>query len=174
MKHREKGYTLIELLIAITIMALATAAAAGGIYQIIRNTERNSNHMTAVLQVQNAGNRLGEDVQMAQNITTVEELTDPDFLVLNWIDAGTGDEYEITYTLEDMDSGSMKKLLRTQSINDTGNITSLVSQHIDYANELTSCNYTSGIFNLTVTATVGGGMKIGSETRIYRFFPRPG
>jgi hypothetical protein len=130
--------------------------------------------MTAVLQVQNAGNRITEDVQTAQTITTVEELSDPEFLVLNWVDAGNGDEYEVIYTLEDMDTGSMKKLLRSQSINDTGNITSLISSHINYTGEFTSCNYTSGIFNLTITSSVGGGTTIGTETRIYRIFPRPG
>lgn len=174
MKQGEKGYTLIELLITITIMALATAAAAGGIYQIMRNTERNSNHMTALIQVQNAGNRITQDVQTAQTIITVEELTDPEFLVLGWVDAGTGDEYEVIYTLEDMDTGSMKKLMRSQSVNDTGNFTSLVSQNINTTDELTSCNYTSGIFNLTITSSVGGRVTVGSETRIYRIFPRPG
>ena len=174
MKKGEKGYTLIELIIAITILAVAVAAAGGGIYQIIRNTERNGNHMVAVLQVQNAGNKITEDVQTAQNITTMEELTDPDFLIVSWVNGVSGDVYEVTYTLEDAASGSLKELWRTQSINDTGNITSLVAQHINYSDDLTSCNFSSGMFNLTVTATIGSGPMMESETRIYRIFPRPG
>lgn len=174
MKPGEKGFTLIELLVVAGIMTVAASAAAGGIYQIIRNTERNSNHMAAVMHVQNAGNRITWDVQTSQSITTMEELTAPDFLLVSWVDADTGDRYEVTYTLEDMETGTMKNLFRTQSINDSSNQTLLISTHINYTGENTTCNYTAGIFNLTVTAAVGSGTAAGAETRLYRIFPRPG
>ena len=174
MRPGEKGFTLIELVIGIGIMTLAVAAAGGGIYQTITNTGRNSNHMAAVLQVQNAGNKIGQDVQMAQNITTVEELSDPEFLFLSWIDAISGDRYEITYSFQDMDTGSMKKLIRVRSVNDEDTQTYLVASDINYSGEMTTCNYTDGIFNLKITAAIGNGPSLSSETRIYRVFPRPG
>lgn len=174
MKYSQKGYTLIELLIVLGILSIASAAIFGGIYQVIRNTETNSNRMTAVMQVQAAGNRIGNDVHMAQTIATVANLTDPDFLFLTWIDAASGDKYEITYSFQDMSTGSMKKLMRTESINDTDNSTSLVSQYIDYSSSSTTCNFTDGIFNLNITSTIGSGYMSGSETRLYRVFPRPG
>lgn len=174
MKPGEKGYTLIELVIGIGIMTLATGATAGGIYQSIMNTERNSNHMTAVLQVQNAGNKISQDVHRAQIITAVEELSDPDFLFLSWIDAISGDKYEVTYTFQDMETGSLKKLMRTISTNDTDNQTSLVARDIDCPGGMTTCNYTDGIFNLKISSRIGTGPATSTETRIYRVFPRPG
>jgi prepilin-type N-terminal cleavage/methylation domain-containing protein len=174
MRPGEKGFTLLELVIGLGIMTLAVAAAGGGIYQTITNTGRNSNHMASVLQVQNAGYRIGQDVQMSQNIATVEELSDPDFLFLSWIDAISGDRYEVTYAFQDMDTGSMKKLMRMQSINDTDNQTSLVASDIDYTGEMTTCNYTDGIFSLKITSVIGNGPATSRESRIYRIFPRPG
>lgn len=173
MKPGEKGYTLIELLVAITIMAAATGAAAGGIFQIIRNIERNGNHTAAVLQVQNAGNRISYDVQTAQSVTA-DNLTLPDFIVLSWIDGSSGDEYQVTYTLEDMPDSTLKELRRNRSVNGSTNTTLLVAQYIDPDPEKTSCNLTSGILNLTITATVGRGATMESETRTCQVAPRPG
>ncbi len=172
MKPGEKGYTLIELLIAITIMALASVAAGAGIFQIFRNIERNNDHMTAVLQVENAGYRISRDAQMAENVTT--GLTLPEFLALGWTEQNTGDVYQVTYTLENMPEGGLKKLLRNQSVNASANTTTLVAQYIDSNAGKSSCNLASGILTLTVTATVGEGSPTESETRTYKIVPRPG
>ncbi len=173
MKSGEKGYTLVELLIAITIVATVSAAVGAGIFQVIRNTERNSNHMAAVLQVQNAEQRICQDAQKAQRVTT-DNLTPPNLLVLRWIDGSSGDEYQVTYTLEDMPSSALKELRRNQSVNSSDNSTSLIAQYIDSDPAKTSCNLTDGILTLTTTATMGSGATVESETRIYRIVPRPG
>jgi len=173
MKLGEKGYTMVELLVAITIMAVASVAASAGIFQMIRNTERNSNHMAAVLAVQNAGQRINYDAQTAQIVTT-DNLTPPDFLVLSWIDVSSGDEYQVTYTLEDTPGSALKELRRNQSVNGSANTTSFVAQQIDPDPEKTSCNLTSSILTLTITATVGSGATMESETRTYRIVPKPG
>lgn len=170
MKPGEKGYTLVELLVAITIM-VAASVAAGGVFQILRNTERNSNHMAAVLQVQTASNRISYDAQTAQKVTT-DNLTSPDFVVLNWI-GSTGDEYRVTYTLTDKSGSTFKELRRTQSVNGSNNSTSLVAPDIDPDPEKTSCHLTDGILTLTVTATVGRGATMESETRVCQVVPRP-
>jgi prepilin-type N-terminal cleavage/methylation domain-containing protein len=171
MKLGEKGFTLIELLVAITIMAVASVAAGAGIFQIMRNTERNSNNTAAVLAVQNAGQRIGYDAQMAQSVTT-DNLTPPDFLVLSWIDGNN--RYQVTYTLEDMSGSTLKELRRNQSVNGSANTTSLIAEYINPDPAKTSCNFTSGILTLTITATVGGGATVGSETKTYQIVPRPG
>jgi prepilin-type N-terminal cleavage/methylation domain-containing protein len=172
MKLGEKGYTLIELLVAITIIAGVSAAAGAGIYQTLRNNERNSNHMAAVLALQNADQRISYDAQRAQVITT-DNLTLPSFLVLVWIDENSGDEYQITYTLENMPDSTLKELRRNQSVNGSTNTTAVVARYINSNLEKTSCNLTGGILNLTITTTVGDGATIESETRTYQIVPRP-
>ena len=171
MKIGEKGFTLVELLVAITIMVLATGAASTAIFQVLRNNQRNSDYMTVVRQVQSAGYWINRDAGMAQSVTV--NLTLPDFLILSWTEQNSGDPYEVTYILEDMPEGQLKKMLRNQSINGTDNTTTLVAQYIDPDPQKTSCNLTSGILTLTVTSTVSDGSLTQSETRIYKVVPRP-
>ncbi len=168
MKLGEKGFTLVELLVAITIMALASGAAGAAIFQVFRNTQRNNDHMTAVLQVQNAGYWISRDAQMVQSVTT-----DNLFLVLSWTEENSGDEYQVTYTLENMPEGGLKKLLRNQSINGGPSTTTLVAQYIDPDPQKTKCEFTNGTLTLTVTSTVSDGSLTQSETRIYKVVPRP-
>ena len=173
MKQAEKGFTNIELIVAITIMALVGGAAVAATFQIFRGTERNNDHMIAVRQVQNAGYWISRDAQMAQSVTA-DNLTPPAFLVLSWTETNSGDEYQVVYTLEDMPESELKELRRTQSINGGGGITTLVAQHIAPDLEKTKCKFTNGILTLTVTATVGDGAPMESETRTYKLAPRSG
>ena len=173
MKQSEKGFSLIELIIATTIITLVSGAAGIALFQVFKGTERNSNHMTAVRQVQNAGYWISHDTHMAQGIMT-DNLTSPHFLILSWTEESSSDNYQVTYTLEDMPEDKLKKLQRNLYINGTGNTTTFVAQHIDPNTEKTKCEFASGKLTLTVTATAGDGPKAGSETRIYEVVPRPG
>ena len=173
MKTGEKGFTYVELLVAISIMALVGGAANMATFQVFKGTERNNIHMTAIRQVQNAGYMISRDTGMAQRVT-VDDLTPPDFLVLSWTNGTSGDEYQVVYTLEDMPEGEFKSLLRNQSINEGATSTMLVAQYINPDPEKTRCEFISGTFTLTVTATVSDGPHTESETRIYKLVPRPG
>ncbi len=173
MKTGEKGVALVELVIAISIWGLVGVAVSGGIFQILRNAELNTNHMSAVLQVQNADQRISRDANKAQIIAT-DNLTLPDFLVLSWIDGNTGDEYRITYVLEDMPYTGLTQLRRDQSINGSDNTTLLVARYIDPSPARTNCQFSDGILTLTITASVGGGASMESETRTYKVVTRPG
>ena len=171
MKLGEKGYTYIELIVGITIAALVVAAASMAIFQVLKNSQNNSNHMTAVRQVQNASYWISRDAQMAQIVTT-DNLTSPDFLVLSWTDGNSGDECQVVYTLEDMPESGFKTMMRNQSVNGSDNSTMMIAQHIDSDSEKTKCEFTSGTFSLTITATVGNGSHMESESRTYQLVPR--
>lgn len=172
MKQGEKGFTFVELIVAISIIALVSGATAAATFQVFRGAEHNNNHMTAVRQVQNAGYWISRDARIAQSMTA-DNLTPPDFLVLSWTNENS-DEYQVVYTLEDMPESELKELRRTQSINGGGGITTLVAQHIAPDLEKTKCKFTNGILTLTVTATVGDGAPMESETRTYKLAPRSG
>ena len=173
MKLGEMGFTCIELVVAMTIMVLVGGAAGIATFQVLKGTEHNSNHMTAVRQVQNAGYWISHDAQMAQSVTA-DELTSPDFLILSWTDGDSGDECQVVYTLEDMPEAGLKALMRNQSINGGESSTTFIAQYIDSDSEKSKCEFISGTLSLTITAKVGDGPQMESETRTYQLVPRSG
>ena len=166
MKQGEEGFTLIEIVMVIAIIALIAGAATMVTFQLVRGTERSNDHMTAVNQVQNAGYWINRDTQMAENVTA--GLTLPNFLILSWVEEESG-EHQVTYTLEAMPSTELKKLQRHLSINGGPDSTTFVAQYIDP--DKTSCNFTGNNLVLTVTAAGGSGSPK-SETRVYEVIPR--
>lgn len=173
MKLGEKGYIYLELIVAIAIAALVAAATSMAIFQVLKNSESNSNHMTAVRQVQNAGYWIGRDTYMAQSVTAAN-LTSPDFLVISWTEENSGDMYQVVYTLENMPDNELRTLMRNQSINGETGDTTLVAQYIDPDSVKTRCEFTDDILSLTITARVGDGPQMESESRTYQLVPRSG
>ena len=169
MKLGEKGYTLIELLIAITIMVLASGAAGATIFQIFRGMEGNNDHMTAVHQVQNAGYYISRDAQMAQSVTT-DGLTLPDFLVLNWTEwdeDGDPIYHSATYFLEELTDG-IGKLKRSHWSSAGANEQTLVAEYIYYdpsdVDSTSKVSYQEPVLTAQLTALYEETL----ETREYR------
>lgn len=171
MKRSERGFTLIEILIATAIVTLITGAATMSIFQVVRGAERSNEHITAICQVQNAGYWVSRDVQRAQQVTT-DNLTLPDFVIVTWTDWDSNDNHQVVYTLEDMSGSTLKKLQRSESINGGAPNTTFVAQYIDP--ERTNCEFVNGQLTFTVTATVSLGSLEKSETRVFEVLPRPG
>ncbi|UCG10730.1 MAG: prepilin-type N-terminal cleavage/methylation domain-containing protein [Dehalococcoidia bacterium] len=174
MRRGERGATIIELVVAITIMALVSGAATAATFQVFKCTERNSEYMTALNQVQNAAYWISHDAQMAQSITT-ENLTSPDFLVLNWTEWDAEDNpvyHSATYFWEDL-SGGIGKLKRSHWSSAGVNEQTLVARHIyydptdlDYTSE---ASYQNPVLTLQITALSGESR----ETREYQISRRP-
>ena len=176
MKSSEKGFTLIELLISITIIAAASAAAGAAIFQIVRNTERNADQMTAVRQVENAGYWISTDAQMAASANTTADLVSPNFIFMEWTtwNGTTGDpvSYSARYFFENLTNGT-GTLKRSYLSTDGANQTTLIAQYIyydpgDVAN--TSNNsYQGSMLTVKLTALVGQAM----ESKEYKIMGRP-
>jgi len=174
MKLGEKGFTLVELLVAITIMVLASGAAGAAIFQILRGTERNNDHLTAVRQVQNAGYRISRDAQMAQSVTT-DNLTLPDFLILSWTEwdaAGDPIYHSARYFFEDLTDG-VGRLKRSHWSSAGANEQTLVAKYIYYdpdnVDDTSKASYQSPV--LTVQLTTHFEETV--ETREYKIKHRP-
>jgi prepilin-type N-terminal cleavage/methylation domain-containing protein len=162
----QRGLTLLELLIALPIAALILAAATGAIIQLI-NSSQASSRMVACRQVQTAGYWVSKDGLQAQRVNITAPTA---ILILEWTEWEGNVSYRITYSLQDMPSGSLKQLRRTEAVNGTAGATLTIATH--RVPEETSCNWTNDerqAFTFNVTAKVGKQ----TETRGYEITPRP-
>ena len=167
----QRGFGIVELMLVLGISGIVAGAATATIFQIFDGSARSSNHMTAIKQVQNAGQWVSCDTQMAQDVYT-ENLTNPeDILELTWADWADNSEHEVVYSLQSMPAGGLKRLQRSYA-DGTDEGTIFVARNIDPTT--TSCNLTEGELIFTVTAVVGSGSQEARETRVYKIVPRPG
>ena len=176
MKSSEKGFTLIEVIISVTIMVVASGAAGAAIFQIMGNTQRNSDRMTVVRQVENAGYWISRDAQMALSANATDNTTPPDFLVLRWTTwngtSGNPTDYSARYFFENLTNGT-GTLKRSYSVNGAANQTTLIAQYIyynptDVANT-SNASYQSPVLTVKITALIEQIM----ESKVYRIKHRP-
>ena len=167
----QKGFTLIELLITVMIVAgigVVTTAAIGQLVQ----SNRTSNHMVAVRQVQQAGHRVSQDCIQAQNITpSTEDGGFPLTLSWNWTPWG-GELHTVVYNLTNC-SGGVCELERNATAG-TNSTTTIVGQYIYNGTappRPTECswNATERVLTLNITAKVG----LQTASRTYEIRARP-
>jgi len=157
LRRNQKGFTLIEIVIAVAIAGLVVAAAAGAVVQLIQSQDTTA-HMLVVRQVQQAGYWLSTDALQAQNVSASN--TSQGFpLALTW------NGHHFTYSLEPMDD--LDELQRSD-----GATNMTVAK---YLTNTTTCswNATAGLLTFTVEASVMGARGPETETRTYEVKPRP-
>jgi prepilin-type N-terminal cleavage/methylation domain-containing protein len=167
-KNGQRGFTLVELLIAIAIAALITGGITAAVMQVLTINTRASNHMVAVRQVQQAGKEVSKDTLQAQsvNVTGVGESLS---LNLTWEKWGTTNETQtVIYDLVGP-GGEVKDLRRRYSVEGGNSTNTTVAQYIDPDQTTCVWNPIAGVLTFTVTARVGAE----SETRVYEIEPRP-
>lgn len=172
-RNNQLGFTLVEMLIVIAIASVITGGITTSIMQILTVSSRNSNHMIAVRQVQQAGKEVSKDGLQAQVVNATGTWGFP--LIFIWTEWGTNRTHTVTYEL--IGSGAVKTLQRSESVTGGNSTTATVAQYIDdtldpplTGNARTRCEWNGEVLTFTVTATVGTR----SETRVYRVEPRPG
>lgn len=175
MKKQEIGYTIIELLIAVSIMALATVAAGMAIYQVFGGTEDNNNNMTTLHQVQNAGYWISRDAQMAMSVNTTDDLVFPGFLHIGWTewdDAGTPTYHLIHYSLEN-GSNNLYSLKRAHTISGGSTEEVIVADYIFYQPG-TEYSSNSSYNNPDILVNITSKFDDMRESREYRIKRRAG
>ena len=155
----QKGFTLIELIVALAIASVIGVAATMTAHQVITIPVISNDSNTAINQVRNAVNWINRDVQSA---TPGSITTSPEFLSMGQLEweSGTWTTHTVNYTLELAD----KELWRDYD-GDVPGI--LIAQYIDTA----SCSWDDVEKVLTVNITVQVGTR--TETRTFEVKPRP-
>lgn len=150
MKRGERGFTLIEILIAIAITGAIIAPLLMTTTSLLTNPQRSNDQNITLNQVQNAGYRISRDVHTAKTVTpgtsnVLLTLTIP-------VDTNPSNDYEIDYVFE----GS--KLMRKQYDSSHTLVSkTLISDYIVTDN--TTFSITSeGFYRLTIKASKGNNV----------------
>ncbi len=74
--HRQSGFTLLELLVAIGIFALMAAMAYGGLNNLLKNRQATDEHAARLTQLQTSFLWLGRDIEQTVNRRIRDEYGD--------------------------------------------------------------------------------------------------
>jgi len=166
----QKGFTLIEVMITVAILAVIGVVIQAVIVEVIQSN-RTSNHMVAVRQVQQAGHRVSQDCIQAQNIND-SNVTGGFPLTLNWTTWEGGELHTVVYDLVNS-SGGLCQLEREETVGNNTPTTGVVAQYIYDGTappRPTECSWnpTENMLTFNVTAVVG----LQTESRTYEIKPR--
>jgi prepilin-type N-terminal cleavage/methylation domain-containing protein len=151
------GYTLLEILIALTLVGVISAGVAMAVWNIFFYQSRNISHMTAIKQVESALHWITEDTLQAQ----IVNVNGTDYFVdLYWTDL-SGSSHEAKYQ---MDTAS-KVLTRCF---DNGPVV-VIAGNVDVNQTVVSFTGGKLVINLTVNAV---GYTSASASREVNIFPR--
>ena len=87
-------------------------------------------------------------------------------LVLSWTEWDNS-AHQVTYTLVD------DQLRRSYAVDGGQPLETVVAEYINSSGDNTTCDFTSGVLTLRLTATVGEGARTLSVTKVREISPRP-
>jgi len=140
----QRGLTLVELLVAISILSVIMVALSMTVMTIMRISPLSRDWAVALEENQNAGYYISRDVQSARLINSAP--TSPQFLDLTvpeWDDTtGTVVDRTVVYKFEDMEDG-LKRLVRIYDFPDGPQ--TLIAESIYYNPDADPDNSTGAI-----------------------------
>ncbi len=161
----QRGFTLIEVIVALAITGIIGLGATTATVQVLTQGSRNSDYTTASRHAMNAIYWISRDAQMSQNVTPSGASGFP--LTLSWTEWDNS-QHQVIYSIEN------DELMRSYSINGGVPKETLVAQYINSASGNTTCGYNDRLLTCNVTATVGDGAHALSITKVREITPRPG
>jgi prepilin-type N-terminal cleavage/methylation domain-containing protein len=169
---KQKGFTLMELLIGVAIAGLLAGGIAEAIHQIIMVNANDSSRMTAVKQIESTIDMIRQDALMAQMVIAYPDLYprdgNPDgVLMLRWTDWTNNVKNEVIYL---RDGNCLKrKLLKDGIENSTKTVASNIkSFNFDNADSFSYCQKVT----LTISSEVES-LRSAVESRTFDVRPRP-
>ena len=158
MKKREKGFTLLEIVVGSAIMAVVVGAIAATLTTLFLNYGQAAGQNSALPQVQNAGFWITRDVQTSRNITAGDPNGFPITLKIP-VDIDAANDNRIEYVF-------YGQKLKREFYNSSDNLISetMIADYMDTdACTFSTVNATMRYYRLTVSAARAGE----TVTRVY-------
>lgn len=148
MKQRQKGFTLLEIVVALGIVGAVVASIAMTITTLLMNSQQPGTQQILLLQVQQAGYQMPRDINMSNNVTLSGAKGFP-FTINIPVDQNQNNDYHVDYLLDG------DKLKRRQ-FNSSDNLTAetLLAQYVDTGNTVFE-SPAVGLYRLTLRVSLG-------------------
>jgi prepilin-type N-terminal cleavage/methylation domain-containing protein len=171
-RETQKGFTLIEVIVALAITGLILTSAAMATIQVLKQSTRNNNYTTASRHSMNAIYWVSRDIQMAQVVAPSGDSGFP--LTLLWTEWDNS-SHNVTYSIVN------NELRRSYYIIGGGAPKeNLIAQYINWVPGAASNTTVERVVSdnvvmaeVKVTATVGTGSNAVSVTNEREIVPRP-
>jgi prepilin-type N-terminal cleavage/methylation domain-containing protein len=168
LRKDSRGFTLVELLVALSIAGLLVSAASVTLNQLFSLVPAGENMMVAIRQVQDAGYWISTDGLQAQVITPGASSGMP--LTISWV---KWDATKTTVTFS-LTNGNLQRQ-EVVTYESTGNVKSSKQTQVAYSITSITAQYNQPdannprkILTITITAQIGSS----NETRTYKISPR--
>lgn len=171
-RSKQKGYTLVEIIVAVVITGMLAGVLGTSVYQFSVVTERSTSKLLAVDQVQSTANWFYPDAQRAVDAEAVE-INGIDYLNLSVIDPGGTVTYApgtVAYTMGTItyynQDSELKRALRLPS---TASSTVTIAYDVDVQFTITATPPNLYIIGMDISAHPDGTNSQVRETlQIYR------
>ncbi len=161
--EKRAGFTLIELMIAIAVIAMLAGLVASAVNQTLNVNASSGARTDAIKQLDVAIDTMRRDIQMAQEVEALDAKGFP--LELSWREWNNTD-YRITYSLQG------NQLKREVAIDGGEAVGSILAGDISQI-QVNNLPYHSGSLSISISSTVGG-LKPAIESRTFQVLPRTG
>ncbi|MBI4304444.1 MAG: hypothetical protein HY665_08945 [Chloroflexi bacterium] len=143
MRKSERGFAVIDMLIAIGLSAMVTAGAGMTMVQLLKVTESSGDHALVVRQAQNMGVAISRDLTMANALAIGDDggTADIEFISIDSREWETGNARQISYIWVN-GPDSTKKLMRKQVLRDRNGAQIGASSTTLIADSISSANMT--------------------------------
>ncbi|MFC1929032.1 prepilin-type N-terminal cleavage/methylation domain-containing protein [Chloroflexota bacterium] len=147
MKQRQRGFTLIEMVMVLGIVGAVSVAISMTTTTLLLNYKQPSTQQTLLQQVQNAGYQMPRDIQMSSNVT----LSGPNGFPVTInipVDQDMNNDYHVDYLL---DGDKLKR----QQFDSSDNLTteSMIAQYVDTGNTIFE-SPSEGLYKLTIRVSL--------------------
>jgi prepilin-type N-terminal cleavage/methylation domain-containing protein len=166
----QKGFTFVELLVAIAITAVIGSVMVITLTQLITVQAADKNRTEAYKQVENALHYLNRDIQMASAGDIVPQdgsaVLFTSGLHLQWIDYDIS--FDINNTVDYILNSTTGELTRHHQVMGVSDITNVVARHIDAVSDY---SFDGAVLTINLTSTIEG-FESASESRTLQAKPR--